>query len=225
MSYADDYYKKTTGVSKNNGALISIYNNIKHGLSGSNAKSKNARLRTGLAVLTMAGIIYYASNKEVVDEKLNNIQVNRIEYSNRERQSDRGILRTAPRSNSNDKWIAVPPGSTLSQLARKYHGSYDLYKDLASLNNIENPDLILRKQPLKLLPGSIETNKGIRTCDVPLYEQVLRVETLDEFVKRIDVSASKREIIQYNSKKGNTVSRNHNLLSETDVVYLKKEWL
>lgn len=51
---------------------------------------------------------------------------------------------------SDGKYVIVEPGDCLTQIAVDYCGSYSKYKDLAKLNNIKNPNLIINGQKIYL---------------------------------------------------------------------------
>lgn len=122
-------------------------------------------------------------------------------------------------------WVAMPPGQSLSAVAEMYYGDPHKFKLLAEINDLSDPNFVLRKQPIKLLREDMEHYKGVFQGDVPLFEQVHTYETLDGFIERNNIFVSSDRIIKYNVDRGNNISKGRRLLLDTDVVYLRDEWV
>ncbi|MCC7574376.1 LysM domain-containing protein [Candidatus Woesearchaeota archaeon] len=298
MNSFDKHYRAVTGKSRVGGAVSGFYNGLKIGFHRAFVDSSRARLRTGLAVLTLAGIITYVSNKDSVDlavdswknafvefkedrvlvraERRTSNQLRKYESELVNLREEYGLLRSkkdslnylvvdleskvssgissydsllndlrskASLSNARSKesivvdsynssvdvkgpgWVRIPKGSSLSSIASKYYGDVNVYKDLARINNIENPNFVLRGQPLLLVEGNLKTYDGVLNCDFPSFKEVNTFESLDGFLSRVGVSVSKQEIIDFNNSTGNTISDRGRLVDYSGVVHLKKEWV
>ncbi|MFP4568125.1 MAG: hypothetical protein ACLFN8_04215 [Candidatus Woesearchaeota archaeon] len=127
-------------------------------------------------------------------------------------------------SQNNYVWTKVDAGKTLSQIAREYYGTASDFVAIANLNNIQNPNFILRNQPILLPAQNIQTTRGTFNTELPEYAQVHRRENIDQFLQRNNLNVSLNELIQYNTTRGNNIPRGQYLINYTDVVYFKKEW-
>lgn len=218
-------YREDLRARRDEKELLKLYND---------ANNKIANLNEELSSFKKSQDSLYAKLNEVSNQSINQSTNQSINQNTNQPTSRRTIRRpnrdsntninNTNNANNNQYWVAVPQGSSLSEIANKYLGSPSRYVELVQLNNLENPNLVLRNQPLRLPSHNIQTTEGTNLGAVPLYEQVLRRETLDQFLGRINLSASKQEIISYNQSKGNTLLTNDILLKNTDVVYLKNEW-
>jgi hypothetical protein len=315
MSFYDKQYRSVTGKSRGWGSMRGFVNNLDFRFHKTFVSSPHARLRSGLAVLTLAGVITYLSHKESVDESLNSWRDNYVENKEYKRllreelkasdnlavykdEFDRlkndyqgllnkkdslvnevnslevqiditnsyddlkslnsqienskskldsldsaidnvsprrgflGLFRrrvadeVAPpvRKYNTSVWTPIPQGGSLSGIAKKYYGDASLWEDVARINNIKNPNLVVVGSPIKLDVDKIINYEGIYKGNFPSFKPVLRNETLDDFISRQGISVSKKAVLDYNISSGNNISPNGLLVRETGVVYLKDTW-
>lgn len=76
---------------------------------------------------------------------------------------------TEVRTDSKGKYVVVEKGDTLSAIARKHLGSANKYPQLASLNNISNPNLIYVGQKI-YLPGTTPAKETVTTKTVSIKQ-------------------------------------------------------
>ncbi len=121
-------------------------------------------------------------------------------------------------------WFIMPSGGSLSWAASKYHGSANLFGELAQINNISNPDFVLAGQPIRLLSYDLKSDKGVRSGPMPVFVQVRRNENINDFVRRTGVSASVGDVIRFNESLDNDVSGSR-FSRSVDGVYLDDSWI
>ena len=124
-----------------------------------------------------------------------------------------------------DYWVPVKPGSSLSEVARMYYGSASEFGYIAELNGIEDPNFVIRMQPVKLCSDKLVNFNGVNKGSMPLFERVNRNEFIGDFVDRLGLSVSVVDVVNYNNSLGNNISVNNRLVDNTGVVYLKNDWV
>lgn len=129
------------------------------------------------------------------------------------------------RNDDFDYWVPVKSGSSLSEVARMYYGSASEFSSIAKINGIEDPNFVVRMQPVKLCSDKLVNFNGVNKGVMPLFERVNRNEFIGDFVDRLGLSISVVDVVNYNNSLGNNISVNNRLVDNTGVVYLKKDWV
>lgn len=318
MSFYNDLFRQVSGKSVFGGFVGGFSDYVRNGFDGFFSRSPNARLKSGLAVLSVAGLLFYVNNKGRVDgavdsfgerfslmvessrlesrvqefksdlssleserlllekniasllsvkdslnglvesyvipytsvalsddvssnhdsfseivesvEPLQKVEVAKSSYNSSSKNIPRRVVEPLIFKNSyvsegNIAWVRVPEDGSLSRISFDFYGSYSKFKDVASLNNLENPNFVLRNQPLRLDKSLLVSSKNVFFDEFPSYGQVLRSEYLENFSSRLNLSVSADSLLEYNNKFGNFISKNQLLIRDTDVVYFKSNWL
>lgn len=123
-------------------------------------------------------------------------------------------------------WYVVKEGDNLSEIAGKYYGRTDLYKEVAELNGISNPANVEVGFPLLLNKKNLVSTRGLRSDETPERTTIMRKgEDVSDIIFKITGEESRRlekNVLEYNNSKGNFIPKDGYNHLQKAVVYLPK---
>ena len=206
-------------------SLRSQENNLRSSISDLRRRSYQEEQRYKSAISSLEKEVNELSVlKESLEETISSYSDKIAEQSpSRRNVVSRVLSSSGSSSSSGDYWIIMPSGGSLSWAASKYHGSANLYDELAKINNIDNPNFVYAGQPIKLLSSGLSSFKNVRSDPVPDFVMVNRNESVEGFINRVNVNVSVDDLISYNSQFGNNFPRDR-FPRNIGVVYLDESW-